>query len=324
MAKHKYKFNPDSLSYTKVARSSKGKAMVFFTYFFASIVLALIYFLIFNAAGFKTPNERKLVRENSSLKENIHFITNDVSQLEEVLQDLQDRDDNIYRTIFEAEPIHFNLRESGSGGADRYKDLQQMENAELVINIKSRLDKISNKIYVQSKSYDEIMELAKNKEAMLASIPAIQPISNKDLKRTASGWGYRIHPIYKIRKFHYGMDFTAPRGAEIYATGDGVIESLTSSKRGYGNKIILNHGYGYKTLYAHCDRFNAEQGQQVKRGDVIGYVGSSGLSTAPHLHYEVLINGKQVNPIDYYHEDLNPEEYERMIEISLSSGQTFD
>ena len=180
------------------------------------------------------------------------------------------------------------------------------------------------KVYVQSTSYDEIIDLAKNKEEMLASIPAIQPISNNDLRRTASGWGYRIHPIYKIRKFHYGMDFTAPTGVEIYATGDGTIEVVETSKRGYGNKIIINHGFGYRTLYAHMNKFSVRKGQVVKRGDVIGYVGNTGLSTAPHLHYEVSRNGKKVNPVNYYFNDLSAEEYERMIEISLKSGQTFD
>jgi murein DD-endopeptidase MepM/ murein hydrolase activator NlpD len=177
---------------------------------------------------------------------------------------------------------------------------------------------------VQSVSYDEIIDLARNKEKMLASIPAIQPISNKDLTRTASGWGYRIHPIYKIRKFHYGMDFTAPTNTEVYSTGDGTIEVLNKSRRGYGNKIIVNHGFGYKTLYAHLNSFNVKQGQKVKRGDVIGYVGSTGLSTAPHLHYEVHLNNKKVNPVNYYFNDLTPEEYDRMVEISLKSGQTFD
>ena len=158
----------------------------------------------------------------------------------------------------------------------------------------------------------------------LACIPAIQPISNKDLKKTASGWGYRIHPIYKIRKFHYGMDFTAPSGTEIYATGDGVVSELNSSKRGYGNKIVVDHGFGYETLYGHCSAFKVRVGQQVKRGDVIGYVGNSGLSTAPHLHYEVSLNGEKVNPVNYYFNDLTAVEYEDLIELSQKSGQTFD
>ncbi len=323
MAKHKYKFNPESLSYTKVARSTKEKIFIFLTYFLASIVLSVLYFLVLSIF-FDSPKEKGLKRQISELKVNYQIVNDELNKIETVLLDLQERDDNIYRTIFEAEPIHSSVREAGTGGHNAYRDLEKLENSEIVIDVKSRLDKIMKKIYVQSTSYDEIIDLAKNKEDMLASIPAIQPISNKDLKRTASGWGYRIHPIYKIRKFHYGMDFTAPFNTEIYATGDGVIEYLTSSKRGYGNKIVINHGYGYKTLYAHLNGFNVKEGQKVKRGDVIGFVGNSGLSTAPHLHYEVMINGKKVNPVNYYFNDLTAEEYERMIEISLKSGQTFD
>ncbi len=323
MAKHKYKFNPESLSYTKVARSTKQKISIFFTYFFASVVLAVLYFLVFSIF-FDSPKEKGLKRQISELKVNYQIVNDELNKIETLLQDLQDRDDNIYRTIFEAEPVHSTVREAGTGGSNMYRDLEKLENSELVIDVKSRLDKIMKKIYVQSTSYDEVIDLAKNKEDMLASIPAIQPISNKDLKRTASGWGYRIHPIYKIRKFHYGMDFTAPTNTDVYSTGNGVVEYIASSKRGYGNQIIINHGYGYKTLYAHLNAFNVKQGQTVKRGDVIGFVGTTGLSTAPHLHYEVMLNGKKVNPVNYYFNDLSAEEYERMIEISLKSGQTFD
>lgn len=323
MAKHKYKFNPDSLSYTKVAQTTKEKAIIYSTYFFASVVLSIAYFFVFSIF-FDSPKEKGLKRQISELKANFQIINDELDQIQLVLEDLQQRDDNIYRTIFEAEPIHSNFREAGTGGVNTYRDLEKLENAQLVIDVKSRLDKIMKKVYVQSVSYDEIIELAKSKETMLACIPAIQPISNKDLKRTASGWGYRIHPIYKIRKFHYGMDFTAPSGTEIYATGDGVVELTSSSKRGYGNKLVINHGFGYRTLYAHMSKFNVKEGQKVKRGDVIGFVGNSGLSTAPHLHYEVSINGKRVNPVNYYFNDLSADEYERMIEISLKSGQSFD
>jgi murein DD-endopeptidase MepM/ murein hydrolase activator NlpD len=323
MAKHKYKFNPDSLSYTKVARSPKEKFLVFVTYFSASIVLAVLYYLVFSIF-FDSPKEKGLKRQISELKANYEIVNDELNQIESVLADLQERDDNIYRTIFEAEPIHSNVRKAGTGGHNSYRDLETLENSKLVIDVKSRLDQIMKQVVIQSTSYDEIIDLAKNKEHMLACIPAIMPISNKDLKRTASGWGYRIHPIYKIRKFHYGMDFTAPSGTDIYSTGDGIVESATSSKRGYGNKLVIDHGFGYKTLYAHMQGFNVKPGQKVKRGDVIGFVGNSGLSTAPHLHYEVSLNGTRVNPVNYYFNDLSAQEYERMIEISLKSGQTFD
>lgn len=323
MAKQKYKFNPESLSYTKVTRSTKEKFIRFLTYFSASIVLAVLYFIVFSIF-FDSPKEKGLKRQISELKVNYQIVNDELNRIETILTDLQERDDNIYRTIFEAEPVRSSVRQAGSGGSNNYRDLEKIENSELVIDVKARLDKIMKKVYIQSTSYDEIIDLAKNKEEMLASIPAIQPISNKDLKRTASGWGYRIHPIYKIRKFHYGMDFTAPTGTEIYATGDGVVEFIETSKRGYGNKIVINHGFGYKTLYAHMHKFNVKRGEEVKRGDVIGYVGNTGLSTAPHLHYEVTLNGKKVNPVNYYFNDLSASEYERMIEISLKSGQTFD
>jgi murein DD-endopeptidase MepM/ murein hydrolase activator NlpD len=323
MAKHKYKFNPESLSYIKIARSTKEKVYIFLTYFSASIALAIIYFIVFSIF-FDSPKEKGLKRQISELKVNYQIVNEEMDKIQTLLTDLQERDDNIYRTIFEAEPVHSSIREAGFGGTDQYRNLKKIENSEIVIDVKSRLDKIMKKIYVQSKSYDQLIELAKNKEAMLASIPAIQPISNKDLKRTASGWGWRIHPIYKIRKFHYGMDFTAPTGTDVYVTGDGVVELVESSMRGYGNEIVVNHGYGYKTLYGHLSGFNVKQGQQIKRGDVIGFVGSSGLSTAPHLHYEVMVNGEKVNPVNYYFNDLSASEYEKMIELSIKSGQTFD
>ncbi len=323
MAKHKYKFNPESLSYIKVTRNLKQKFGHAATYFVASLVLAVIYFFIFNSF-FDSPKEKGLKRQISELKVNYHLVSDQLNKVEKLLTDLQERDDNIYRTIFEAEPIHSSVREAGFGGSDNYRDLEKIENSKIVIDVKSRLDIIMKKILVQSKSYDEIIDLAKHKEQMLACIPWIQPISNKDLKRTASGWGWRIHPIYKIRKFHYGMDFTAPTGTEIYATGDGVIEEMDNSRRGFGNSLIINHGYGYKTLYGHMSGYNVKVGQKVKRGDVIGFVGNTGLSTAPHLHYEVWLNGEKVNPVNYFINDLTPAEFDKMVEISLKSGQSFD
>ena len=323
MAKHKYKFNPESLSYIRVSRTFRQKFWQFLTYFLATVVLAVIYNFAFSSF-FDSPKEKGLRRQISELKANYQLISVQLNKVEILLTDLQQRDDNIYRTIFAAEPIHSSVREAGYGGSDNYRELEKIEDSKIVIGVKSRLDIIMKKILIQSKSYDQIIDLAKNKEKMLACIPAIQPISNKDLKRTASGWGWRIHPIYKIRKFHYGMDFTAPTGTDIYATGDGVVEETDNTKRGYGNNVVIDHGYGYKTLYAHMSAFNVKPGQKVKRGDVIGFVGSSGLSTAPHVHYEVFLNGEKVNPVNFYFNDLNANEYGNMIEISLKSGQSFD
>jgi len=323
MGKIKYKFNPDSLSYYRVESSLKQKALKVLAYFFAFLVNATVGYLLYSVA-FDSPKEKGLKRQISEMNLNIEIFNKQLDNIESVLNDMQQRDDNIYRTIFEAEPMNHSVREAGFGGSNRYRNLEKLENSKMVINTAKRLDVMSRKVVVQSKSYDELLEMAVNKEKMLASIPNIQPIANKNLERTASGWGYRIHPIYKIRKFHYGIDFTASTGTEIYSTGDGVVEKIESSRRGYGNSIIINHGYGMKTLYAHMDRFNVKKGQKVKRGEVIGFVGNTGLSTAPHLHYEVLHNNERVNPINYFFNDLTAAEYDLMIELSMRPGQSFD
>jgi murein DD-endopeptidase MepM/ murein hydrolase activator NlpD len=248
----------------------------------------------------------------------------DLQDIEKVLDDIQQRDDNIYRVIFETEPIPSTIRKAGFGGAKKYAHLENLSNSELIIETSKKLDIVAKQAYIQSKSYDEVLNLALDKEKMLAAIPAIQPVANQDLKMTASGWGFRIHPIYKIRKFHYGMDFTSPVGTDVYATGDGVVKDVVNSNVGYGKYIEIDHGYGYTTLYAHLNDFNVRKGQKVKRGEVIGYVGNTGTSTAPHLHYEVHRNGTAVNPQNFYYMDLTPAEYERMIALSTNMGQSFD
>ena len=324
MAKVKYKYNPKTLSYDRITISVRERFLRFLAYFTGSVILALLYGAIFTYL-FDSPKEKVLKRENEQMRLQYELLSKDLDKVEKVLSHLQETDDNLYRTIFEAEPIASSLREGGIGGVNRYEELEGYSNSSIVIETAIRLDKIKKKTYVQSRSFDELISLASEKEEMLRSIPAIMPISNKDLTRTASGWGYRIHPIYKIRRFHYGMDFTAPTGTEIYSSGDGRVSAIRSSKRGLGNHIIIDHGYGYQTVYAHLSRFNnLRVGQTVKRGDVIGFVGSTGLSTAPHLHYEVHLNGKKVDPANYYFNDLTAEEYERMIELSMRSGQSFD
>ena len=216
------------------------------------------------------------------------------------------------------------LERGGVGGVNRYESLEGYTNSRLVIETATRLDKIRKKVYIQSKSFDDLITLATRKEEMLRSVPAILPISNKDLTRTASGFGRRIHPIYKITKFHYGMDFTAPAGTDIYATGNGQVVAVVSSQRGFGKHIIIDHGFGYTSIYAHLSNFNVRVGQKVQRGDVIGFVGNTGQSVANHLHYEIKLNGVNVDPVNYYFEDLSPAEYERMIEIASKTGQSFD
>jgi murein DD-endopeptidase MepM/ murein hydrolase activator NlpD len=323
MGKIKYKFNPESLQYDQVESTLRKKALKWLAYFFVFLLNASIGYVLYSFM-FDSPKEKGLKRQISEMNLNIELFNKQLDKIESVLNDMRQRDDNIYRTIFEAEPVDYSIREAGFGGSDRYKDLEKLEDAKMVIRTAKRLDILTRKIVIQSKSYDELTRMAINKEKMLASIPAIQPISNKDLTRTASGWGYRIHPIYKIRKFHYGIDFTAPLGTDVYVTGDGVVERIESSQRGYGNSILIDHGFGIKTLYGHLSAFNVKLGQKVKRGDVIGFVGSTGLSTAPHLHYEVERNGEKVNPINYFFNDLTADEYDRMIDLSMRPGQSFD
>lgn len=323
MPRTKYKFNPESLSFDKVKLSIKVIFLRFFSYFLGSILVALVYWFLF-ALFIDSPKEKVLKREIEQLSIQYDMINREMENVENVLYDLQKTDDNLYRTIFEAEPISATLREGGNGGVNRYTNLEGYSNSELVVETTKRLNNIQKKLYIQSKSFDDIIELAKKKEDILKSIPAILPISNNDLTRTASGYGLRIHPIYKITKFHAGMDFTAPAGTDVYATGDGTISVVQSSQRGLGKYIIVDHGFGYTSIYAHLSEFNVKRGQKVRRGDIIGYVGNTGTSVANHLHYEIKINGNNVDPVNYYFEDLTPDEYERMIEIASKTGQSFD
>jgi murein DD-endopeptidase MepM/ murein hydrolase activator NlpD len=323
MPRTKYKFNPDSLSFDKIRLSVKELFLRLLAYLTGSVIVALIYWVIF-ASLFDSPKEKALKREVEQMTIQYGLIHREMANIENVLEDLQKTDDNLYRTIFEAEPIPGTLREGGIGGVNRYESLEGYTNSKLVIETASRLDKIRKRVYVQSKSFDDLIELAKNKEDMLRSVPAILPISNKDLTRTASGFGLRVHPIYKITKFHYGMDFTAPSGTEVFATGNGVIRSVITSQRGLGKHIIVDHGFGYTSIYAHLSDFNVKVGQKVQRGDVIAFVGNTGTSVANHLHYEIKLNGTNIDPVNYYFEDLSPSEYERMIEIASKTGQSFD
>ena len=326
MPKKKYKFNPDTLSYERIGISIREKSTKLLAYFSSSLALSLlIVVIVINA--YETPKTRALKRENQRLLTQYELMQKDLEKIDKVLEELQQRDDNIYRVIFETDPIPSSVRKAGFGGANQYSQLESLDNAELVIETARKLDVISKEAYIQSKSYDEVMKMALNKEEMLACFPAIQPVTNEDLKRTASGWGYRIHPIYKVRKMHWGMDFTSPVGTPVYATGNGVVVEVTGSKRsrvGLGLSIKIDHGYGYETVYGHLNSFNVKRGQKVKRGDVIAYVGNTGGSTAPHLHYEVHKNGKKVNPAYYYYKDLTPQEYDKMIAISSNIGQTLD
>jgi murein DD-endopeptidase MepM/ murein hydrolase activator NlpD len=323
MPNSRYRFNPESLSYDKIRLGFRAVLLRSLAYFVASLLIASVYYGIF-AIFVDSPKEKALLREIDQLTLQYDLIQREMANVEKVIGQLEETDDNLYRTIFEAEPIPVTLREGGTGGVNRFKELEGYDNASIVIETAKRLDKIRKQVYVQSKSFEELINFAWRKEDMLSSIPAILPISNKDLTRTASGYGLRIHPFYKIIKFHAGMDFTAPNGTDIYATGNGVVVAVNSSKRGLGNHIIIDHGFGLTSIYAHLSDFNVKKGQKVERGDVIGFVGSTGMSVAPHLHYEIKLNGVNVDPVNYYFNDLSPEEYERMIEIASKTGQSFD
>jgi murein DD-endopeptidase MepM/ murein hydrolase activator NlpD len=323
MTPTKYKFDPDSLSFDKIRLGIRTLFLRFLAYFIGSVFIAVIYWAIF-ASFFDSPKEKALKREVEQMTIQYELIHKEMASVENVLTDLQKTDDNLYRTIFEAEPVPSTEREAGIGGVNRYEVLEGYDNSNLVIETASRLDKIRRKVYVQSKSYEDLIRLAEHKADMMRSMPAIIPISNKDLTRTASGFGWRIHPFYKISKFHYGMDFTAPLGTDVYATGNGTVIEVKAAQRGFGKYIIIDHGFGYTSMYAHLSNFNVRIGQKVQRGDVIGYVGSTGTSVANHLHYEIKLNGVNVDPVNYYFEDLSPEQYERIVEIASKTGQSFD
>ena len=247
-----------------------------------------------------------------------------LEQVESTLANIEKRDNNLYRVYFEASPIPEDQRRSGFGGVNRYDYLEGFESSDVIVNTTERLDILTKELVIQSKSLDEIVLLAKNKESLLTSIPSIQPINNKDLKRMASGYGYRIDPFTKSRRMHGGMDFSAPRGTPIYAASDGKIIRADSRSSGYGKHIRIEHGFGYVTLYAHLNKYNVKRNQIVKKGDIIGFVGNTGRSQAPHLHYEVIKDGKRVNPINFYYGNLTPDEFEELLKIANKENQSLD
>ena len=323
MTKVKYYYDTKTLSYKKIERSKVQMLKRVVLFFTSSTAIALGLVLLFFTL-FDSPKEKELKREIDNLLVQYELLDDQILNSSLILDELQERDDNIYRVIFEAEPIDASIRKAGFGGVNRYKKYEGFNHSDLISDLNKKVDQLSKAIYVQSKSFDDVLDLAQNKEEMLAHIPAIQPVANKNLKRMASGYGNRIHPVYKTKKMHWGMDFSAPKGTEVYATGDGKVEKVKRSKRGYGNQVRINHSYGYKTFYAHLDKYIVKKGQVVKRGDLIGYVGSTGTSTAPHLHYEVVKDKKKVNPVNYYFNDLTAEEYDRMLELSSQENQSFD
>ncbi len=323
MKKEKYHYNIKTLQYEKVRVSWKNRLFKLFGFFCAAIVTAFILSFI-GGSLFSSPKEKLLIHENEIQREQLDYLAKSIDELSEVMENLQERDRNIYRVIFETDPLSPSKWNAGIGGTDRYRELSQFSTGDLMKDLNNKLDGLKRKMYWQSESYDEIVSLVKKKEEKLQALPAIQPIANKDLKRMASGYGWRIDPVYGVSKFHSGMDFTAPSGTEIYATGKGRAITVNYSTGGYGNRIIIDHGYGYQTLYAHMSKFAIKQGDYVQRGQVIGYVGNTGKSVGPHLHYEVHKNGEKVNPVYFYYQDLDNKSYQNMIQMSENTGSSLD
>ncbi|EID76168.1 M23 family metallopeptidase [Imtechella halotolerans] len=325
MSKVKYYYDTETLSYRKIEPRKGRKLRNVFLFLTASMLFGFIgMFILLNTNFLNTPRELAQARELKQYEIQYELLNKKLAQIEEVLHNIEDRDNNLYRLYFEANPIPEEQRKAGFGGINRYKSLEGYNNSEMIISTTKRLEILQKQLVVQSKSLDEITRLAADKEKLLAAIPAIQPILSKDLTRMASGYGWRSDPFTKARKFHYGMDFTAPRGTPIYATGDGVVERADNTAAGYGEHIRINHGYGYVSLYAHLSRYNVRKGQRVKRGDLIGFVGSTGRSEAPHLHYEVFKDDERINPINFYYGSLTAAEFEEMLRNAAQENQSLD
>jgi murein DD-endopeptidase MepM/ murein hydrolase activator NlpD len=322
MAKKKFHFNSETLSYEQIEHTITHWLKQFLIHALSGMSLGGVFFFIF-VTFVDSPEEKQLGQEKSHMQAQYKVLQRQFGEMQEVVSDLQERDDNLYRVIFQADPIPFSVRRAAATNNDYYEQLLDMTNSEVVVSTTQKLNELKKELYIQSKSYDELVSLAKNKENMLQNLPAIQPVLNKDLKQMASGYGWRIDPVYHTRRFHAGMDFAAPTGADIYATGNGQVISA-GWQQGYGNCVQINHGYGYLTLYGHMSAFKVRAGQKVKRGDVIGLVGSTGKSTGPHLHYEVHYKGQIMNPQNYYFLDLSPADYDRMVQMSNNSGQMLD
>ena len=325
MSKVKYYYDSETLSYRKI-EPKKGRrfGFVFLVILGMAISGILINVVYLNLPGIETPKEKALMRENANLLLNYEILNREFEQRAAVLQELQERDNNLYRVYFEANPIPEEQRKAGFGGTNRYKSKEGYDNSKLIIESHKRLDILTKQIVVQSKSLDEITKLAEEKEKLLEAIPAIQPVRNEDLTRMASGYGYRTDPFTKARKKHWGMDFTAPRGTPVYASGNGVVVRADNSASGYGNHIRIDHGFGYESLYAHLYKYNVRNGQKIKRGDLIGFVGSTGRSEAPHLHYEIFKDGDRINPINFYYGNLTTEEFAQLLKISQQENQSLD
>ncbi len=323
MAKIKYYYDTESCRYERIRVSTWDIILNLLGFLVVSTIIGVGIFLAADHY-FESPTKASLRKENEELRLYYDLMRQDLDESNQMLGVLQERDDDIYRVVFGVEPIPDEIRTAGIGGSNRYRELLEkgLEREDLIINSMKEMDALKKQMYIQTKSYDEIMDMAANKEELLASLPAIQPVSNTELRRLASGYGYRIHPIYKVNKMHWGTDFSLKTGTPVYATGDGVIRWTKSSFGGYGKQIEINHGFGYRTKYAHLSEFVVKRGQNVKRGELIGYSGNTGGSTAPHLHYEVIKDGKKVNPVNFFYKDLTDEQYAEILRLSALENQS--
>ncbi|HKK12790.1 MAG TPA: M23 family metallopeptidase [Flavobacteriaceae bacterium] len=323
MSKVKYYYDSDTLSYRKIERKKSTTFKYVGIFILASALFGFLF--VFIASQFiQSPKEKALTRELQNMKLQYKVLNRKFDEAYAALENVEERDNAIYRLYFEANPIPEEQRRAGFGGVNRYKKFEGYDNSELIAESNKKLDILQKAIVVESRSLDEVAKLAANKEKFLAAIPAIQPVNNEDLTRMASGYGYRTDPFTKVRKFHYGMDFTAPRGTPVYASGDGVVVRADNRATGYGNHITIDHGYGYVSLYAHLYKYNVRPHQKVRRGDLIGFVGSTGRSEGPHLHYEIFKDGKRINPINFYYGNLSPEEYSKLLEKAQLENQSLD
>ena len=323
MKKIKYYYNTNTLRYEKLETPLRVKLLRVFGFIAAALVTAgLISYVAFQFVG--SPKERILQQQNKNLKDNYYELLDELESVQNQMKELEKRDNDVYRAIFEANPIPDSARAKELETKLEIAKVEKLRDHQLVSSINNTLNNLVSRIAVQKKSYDEVDGLVKNKANLLARTPAIQPVSNKDLNRVASGFGYRIDPVYKTTKFHAGLDFSAPQGTPIYATADGTVTMSGNKGNGFGNHVIINHGYGYETLYGHMVRVKARNGQIVKRGEVIGWVGSTGKSTGPHCHYEVHKNGKEIDPIYFFYNDLTPEQFDLLLKKAAASNQSFD
>lgn len=323
MKKIKYYYNANTLRYEKLETSLQAKLLRIFGFIAAAFVTAaLISIVAFQFIG--SPKEKLLQRKNERLGDKYAEMNDRLKSMQQQMQELEKRDNHVYRAIFEANPIPDSIRAKELEKQSEAASVEGMSDNELVSSISTTINNLSSRIGTQEKSYDEIDNLLKNKEKLLSHTPAIQPVSNKDLERIASGFGYRIDPIYKTIKMHEGLDFTAPTGTPIYATADGIVTTAGNTNDGFGNHVVINHGFGYETLYGHMKKVKSKAGQLVKRGEVIGYVGSTGKSTGPHCHYEVHKNGQKINPVYFFYNDLSAEQFDRLLKKAAASNQSMD